>query len=45
MVSKSIKFRRAEHVEGRSAFKLLTAKFADRDLYKGLGVDGWRILE
>ena len=31
--------------QGRSAFKILTAKCTERDLWGGLGVDGLTILE
>ena len=31
--------------EGRSAFKMLTGKLQERDLWGGLGVDGRTILE
>ena len=48
-VIKSRRLRWTGHVarmeEGRSAFKILTGKPQERDLWGGLGVDGRTILE
>ena len=48
-VIKSRRLRWAGHVarmeEGRSAFKVLTGKLQEGDLWGGLGVDGRTILE
>ena len=48
-VIKSRRLRPAGHVarmeEGRSAFKILTGKPEETDLWGGLGVDGRTILE